>query len=177
MSEVTTVARPYAKAAFDFAQENNALDKWAEMLHFSACVAQNTQVADVINGVLAPESVADVFIKICGEQLDVHGQNFIRVMAENERLVTLPEVAQQFLSLCADAGKKMDVDIISAKKLTKVQLTKISAKLETRLERKVKLNCSVEPSLIAGMIIRAGDLVIDNSIRHQIERMSDAIQS
>lgn len=177
MSELTTVARPYAKAAFDFAQDNKALDKWAEMLEFSVAVAENEQVAEFITGVMAPESVAETFIKICGEQLDAHGQNFIKVLAENERLVTLPEVYKQFIELCAEATKEINVEVTSATKLTKVQQKEISAKLEKRLERKVKLNCSVEPSLIAGMIIRAGDLVIDNSVRHQISRLSDAIQS
>lgn len=177
MSELTTVARPYAKAAFDFAQENKALDKWAEMLEFSAAVAENEQVAELITGAMAPESVADTFIKICDEQLDTNGQNFIKVLAENQRLVTLSEVYKQYIELCAEATKEIAVEVTSATKLTKAQQTKISAKLEKRLERKVKLNCSVEPSLIAGMIIRAGDLVIDNSVRHQISRLSDAIQS
>ena len=86
MSEFSTVARPYAKAAFDFALEQGQLDKWQAMLQFSALVAENEQVEEYISGALASGQIADFFCNICGDQLDQYGQNFIRVMAENRRL-------------------------------------------------------------------------------------------
>ncbi|MDD8915474.1 ATP synthase F1 subunit delta, partial [Escherichia coli] len=101
MSEIATVARPYAKAAFDFAVENQAVDKWQVMLAFTAEVARNEQVTELLSGSLASEKLADIFIDLCGDQIDEHAQNLIRVMAENDRLSTLPEVLSQFIQLRA----------------------------------------------------------------------------
>ena len=102
MSELSTVARPYAKAAFDFALEQGQLDKWQQMLTFSAAVANDEQVAGFLNSSLASGQIADTFINICGEQLDQYGQNFIRVMADNKRLAVLPAVLNAFLELRAE---------------------------------------------------------------------------
>ncbi|UJF19337.1 F0F1 ATP synthase subunit delta [Vibrio sp. SS-MA-C1-2] len=177
MSEMTTIARPYAKAAFDFAVENKSLDKWAEMLAFSAEVAKNETVHQLLDGALTPEKVAEIFVSVCGEQLNEHGQNFIKVMAESGRLLALPEVSDQFILLWQELKHEMDVDVISAVALSKAQEKEIGAKLEKRLERKIKLNCSVDEALVAGIIIRAGDLVIDNSVRTKLARLNDALQS
>ncbi|MCE1658621.1 ATP synthase F1 subunit delta, partial [Enterobacter hormaechei] len=98
---------------------------------------------------------------ICGEQVDEHAQNFIRVMAENGRLLALPEVLQQFIQLRASLESTVDVEVISATELREQQLAKISVAMEKRLSRKVKLNCKIDKSVIAGVVVRAGDLVID----------------
>ncbi|HCZ8589559.1 TPA: F0F1 ATP synthase subunit delta [Proteus mirabilis] len=177
MSEIATVARPYAKAAFDFAVENQAVDKWQVMLAFTAEVALNEQVTELLSGSLASEKLADIFIDLCGDQIDEHAQNLIRVMAENDRLSTLPEVLSQFIQLRAVLESTVDVEVTSAIELTKQQLANISAAMEKRLSRKVKLNCKIDKSVIAGMIIRAGDLVIDGSVRGRLERLTDVLQS
>ena len=177
MSEIATVARPYAKAAFDFAVENQAVDKWQVMLAFTAEVARNEQVTELLSGSLASEKLADIFIDLCCDQIDEHAQNLIRVMAENDRLSTLPEVLSQFIQLRAVLESTVDVEVTSAIELTKQQLANISAAMEKRLSRKVKLNCKIDKSVIAGMIIRAGDLVIDGSVRGRLERLTDVLQS
>ncbi|EMK5745968.1 F0F1 ATP synthase subunit delta [Proteus mirabilis] len=177
MSEIATVARPYAKAAFDFAVENQAVDKWQVMLAFTAEVVRNEQVTELLSGSLASEKLADIFIDLCGDQIDEHAQNLIRVMAENDRLSTLPEVLSQFIQLRAVLESTVDVEVTSAIELTKQQLANISAAMEKRLSRKVKLNCKIDKSVIAGMIIRAGDLVIDGSVRGRLERLTDVLQS
>ena len=177
MSEIATVARPYAKAAFDFAVENQAVDKWQVMLAVTAEVARNEQVTELLSGSLASEKLADIFIDLCGDQIDEHAQNLIRVMAENDRLSTLPEVLSQFIQLRAVLESTVDVEVTSAIELTKQQLANISAAMEKRLSRKVKLNCKIDKSVIAGMIIRAGDLVIDGSVRGRLERLTDVLQS
>ena len=87
MSELTTIARPYAKAAFEFAVEHKAVDQWLEMLDFAAQVAENETMHSLVNGSVAAEELAKLFVGVCGEQLNEHGQNLIRVMAENGRLV------------------------------------------------------------------------------------------
>ena len=101
MSEFITVARPYAKAAFDFAVEHQSVERWQDMLAFAAEVTKNEQMAELLSGALAPETLAESFIAVCGEQLDENGQNLIRVMAENGRLKALPDVLEQFIHLRA----------------------------------------------------------------------------
>ncbi|MDT0594854.1 F0F1 ATP synthase subunit delta [Glaciecola petra] len=177
MSELTTVARPYAKAAFDFAVEKADIAKWQEMLVFAAEVAINDEMRNILASVLAPEKLAELFNSICAEQLNTHGQNFIQVLAENNRLSALPDISSQFNILKAEYDKEIDVDVTSAKKLTKVQVTKMSAALEKRLARKVKLICNVDPTLVAGVIIKAGDTVIDGSVHSKLNRLTDALQA
>ncbi|RJX66629.1 F0F1 ATP synthase subunit delta [Vibrio sinensis] len=177
MSDLTTIARPYAKAAFDFSVEKGTLDQWSQMLTFAAEVAKNEDVSNLLGGSIAAEQLSEIFIAICGEQFDEFGQNLIKVMAENGRLKALPEVCVEFLALKQEYEKKIDVEVISAVKLSKEQRTEISSKLEQRLERNVQLNCSVDETLLGGVIIRAGDLVIDNSARGRLNRLSDALQS
>ncbi|MCL1076350.1 F0F1 ATP synthase subunit delta [Shewanella dokdonensis] len=177
MAELTTIARPYAKAAFDFAVEHQAVEKWAEMLDFAALVSENETMKPLLAGVMASDRLADLFIKVCGEQMDAHGQNLIKVMAENDRLEVLPAVAQQFTELRLEWSKEVEASVVSATPLTDSQIAQISASLEKRLARKVKLNCSVDAKLIAGVIIKAGDLVIDGSVRGKLDRLSDKLQS
>ncbi|WP_272578976.1 MULTISPECIES: F0F1 ATP synthase subunit delta [Providencia] len=177
MSEIATVARPYAKAAFDFAVENQAVAKWQEMLAFTAEVTCNEQVGELLSGSIAPETLAKTFISVCGDEIDEHVQNLIRVMADNGRLTTLPEVLTQFIQLRDSLESTIEVDVISANELSEQQSAKISAAMEKRLSRKVKLNCKIDKSVIAGVIIRAGDLVIDGSIRGRLERLTDVLQS
>ena len=173
MSEFITVARPYAKAAFDFAVEHQSVERWQDMLAFAAEVTKNEQMAELLSGALAPETLAAV----CGEQLDENGQNLIRVMAENGRLKALPDVLEQFIHLRAVSEATAEVDVISAAALSEQQLAKISAAMEKRLSRKVKLNCKIDKSVMAGVIIRAGDMVIDGSVRGRLERLADVLQS
>jgi F-type H+-transporting ATPase subunit delta len=177
MSEFITVARPYAKAAFDFAVENQSVERWQQMLAFTAVVTRNEQMAELLSGAVAPETLSNTFIAVCGDELDEHGQNFIRVMAENGRLLVLPAVLQQFIELRAALESTVEVEVLSSSALNDTQQAKIVAAMEKRLSRKVKLNCKIDKSVLAGVIIRAGDLVIDGSVRGRIERLADVLQS
>ncbi|KAA8727006.1 MAG: F0F1 ATP synthase subunit delta [Ewingella americana] len=177
MSEFVTVARPYAKAAFDFAVEHQSLDRWQSMLAFTAEVTRNEQIEELLSGALAPETLSQTFIAVCGEQLDDAGQNLIKVMAENGRLRVLPEVLQQFIELRASLEAIAEVEVTSATPLSEDQQAKIAAAMEKRLSRKVKLNCKIDKSVLAGVVIRAGDMVIDGSVRSRLERLADVLQS
>ncbi|MBS0055397.1 F0F1 ATP synthase subunit delta [Yersinia sp. Marseille-Q3913] len=177
MSEFVTVARPYAKAAFDFAVEHQAVERWQNMLAFTAQVTRNEQIAELLSGAVAPETMSKTFIAVCGDQLDEPAQNFIRVMAENGRLLVLPEVLEQFIQLRASLESTVDVEVSSASPLNDEQLAKIAAAMEKRLSRKVKLNCKIDKSVMAGVVIRAGDMVIDGSVRGRLERLADVLQS
>lgn len=177
MSEFVTVARPYAKAAFDFAVENQSIDRWQHMLAFAAVVTRNEQMAELLSGAVAPEALSKTFIAVGGDEFDEHGQNFIRVMAENGRLVVLPAVLQQFIELRAAFESTIDVEVLSSSALSDEQQANIVAAMEKRLSRKVKLNCKIDKSVLAGVIIRAGDMVIDGSVRGRLERLADVLQS
>ncbi len=177
MSELTTVARPYAKAAFDFAVEAGAVDTWQEMLVFAAEVSQNETIVNYLSGGASVEQATDLFLKVCDEQLDSKGQNLIKVMAENHRLLVLPQVLDQFSELKAEYEKEIAVDVTSAVKLKAAQTKVISAALEKRLARKVKLNCVVDANVVSGLLIKAGDMVIDGSIRGKLDRLATSMQS
>jgi F-type H+-transporting ATPase subunit delta len=177
MSELTTIARPYAQAAFDYAVESKTIAQWQEMLIFAGEVAKNDSMKSLVTGAVAAEKLAEIFNGVCGEQLDQQGQNFIKILAENGRLQVLPDIAVLFGQLKADFDKEIEVDVTSAVKLKKQQQTDLSKSLEKRLARKVKLNCSVDPELVAGVRIKAGDTVIDGSLRSKLNRLSDALQA
>lgn len=177
MSDLTTVARPYAKAAFDYAVESQAVEKWHDMLFFASEVSKNEAIKVVLSSALAAEKLAETFNNICGEQLDQQGQNLVKLLAENGRLKALPEISALFTQFKADFEKEVEVDVTSATKLTKKQQNEISASLEKRLARKVKLNCDVNADLIAGVIIKAGDTVIDGSVRSKLNRLSSTLQA
>ena len=177
MSEFVTVARPYAKAAFDFAVAHQNVDHWQTMLGFASEVTKNDKMADMLSGALAPDTLAKSFIAICGDQLDANGQNLIKVLAENGRLRVLPDVLEQFVQLRAAEEATVEVEVTSASALNDAQLTKIAAAMEKRLSRKVKLNCKIDKSVMAGVVIRAGDMVIDGSVRARLDRLADVLQS
>ncbi|MDU8924965.1 F0F1 ATP synthase subunit delta [Pasteurellaceae bacterium LIM206] len=176
MSELTTIARPYAKAAFDFAVERSAVDKWTAMLGFTAQVVENEQVKEFLTSSFSANKVADTVISICGEQLDQYGQNLIRLMAENKRLTVLPAVFEEFQRYVEEHNATVEVQVTSAQPLNATQEQKIAAAMEKRLARKVKLNCNVDNSLIAGVIIRTDDFVIDGSSRGQLTRLANELQ-
>lgn len=181
MSELTTIARPYAKAAFDFAVEQStsdksAVEKWNEMLGFLAELVKNETMQNYLTGSLSAQKLADTVISICGEQLDQYGQNLVRLMAENKRLTVLPTVFKLYQHYVEEYQAITEVQAISAQPLNVTQQDKIAAAMEKRLARKVKLNCSVDNSLIAGVIIRTDDFVIDGSSRGQLTRLASELQ-
>jgi len=177
MSELTTVARPYAKAAFDFALEAKAVDSWLAQLTFAAEVAKDDTIIGYLTGGASVEQAQTLFINVCGEQIDEKGQNFIKVLAENERLLVLPQVLEQYAALKAEYEQEVTVDVTSAVKLKVAQTKTLSAALEKRLARKVKLNCIVDKSIVSGLIIQAGDMVIDGSVQGKLSRLATTLQS
>lgn len=177
MSELTTVARPYAKAAFEYAVEANSVDNWLTMLVFAAHVSEDETMASYLSGGASVEQAQDLFLKVCEDQLDSNGQNLIKVMAENGRLLVLPQVVTQFSELKAEYEKEIAVDVTSAVELTADQVTTLSAALEKRLARKVKLNCMVDATVVSGLVIKAGDMVIDGSVRGKLSRLATTMQS
>ncbi len=176
MSELTTTARPYARAAFDIAKANGEQEKWTEMLTFMAVVAYDPNMRAVLDSPrLSQQQAAELFISVCEEQIDVRGKNFIKLLAENDRISLLPEIAALYQHYRAEAEGTVDAEVISASDVSESQLSKIAASLKQRLGKEVHLTSKIDESLIGGAIIRAGDLVIDGSVRGRLNKLSTAL--
>ncbi|MDR2195085.1 MAG: F0F1 ATP synthase subunit delta [Gallionellaceae bacterium] len=176
MAEAITIARPYAQAAFDEASRAGKLKDWSDMLQSLAEAAANAEVREVITSPRVPrKQVEGLMLALGGKQLDVTQQNFIRVLAENQRLTILTEIAALFEMLRADAEKNVDVTVTSAFDLNDTQKQKIAAAMKARTGREVRLHCEIDKSLLGGVVIRAGDQVIDGSARTRLSELAHAL--
>jgi F-type H+-transporting ATPase subunit delta len=172
VAERATIARPYAKAAFEYARDARAFPEWSRGLKVCAEIVSDPRVAELVkNPELTPAAVADFIIGVAGATLDRGLQNFVRTLAENRRLLLLAEIAAHFEAMRAQVENTADVEVISAVKLDDAQTVKLTAALTARLKRRVKMRNSVDPTLLGGAVIRAGDLVIDGSLKGRLERL------
>ncbi len=171
--ERTTLARPYAEAVFRLARERQNLAAWSEMLALAAAVARDPQMSRLVDNPRVPrERFVEFFLDVCGKKLDQDGGNFIRLLTENHRLALLPEIATLFEALRADAETRVEAEVVSATAVGAEQLKTIAAALKQRLGRDVTLATRLDPSLIGGIVIRAGDLVIDGSVRGKLSALA-----
>ncbi|AOE88284.1 F0F1 ATP synthase subunit delta [Pseudomonas sp. TCU-HL1] len=178
MAELTTLARPYAKAAFEYAQAHQQLAAWSAMLGLAAAVSLDDTMQRVLKAPrLTSAEKANSFIEAVGDKFDAQAQNFIHVVSENGRLVLLPEIAEQFELYKAEQEKSVDVEVTSAFALSEEQQDKLAKVLSARLSREVRLHAAEDSSLIGGVVIRAGDLVIDGSVRGKIAKLAEALKS
>ncbi|ATJ84759.1 F0F1 ATP synthase subunit delta [Halomonas beimenensis] len=179
MAELSTVARPYAKAAFERAVESQALDDWSGMLTTVARVVENDDMRRRVlgNPRLSSAQRADTLIEICGDAVNDDVRNFVRLVGEKGRLLALPAIAEQFELLKAQQEKRMDVDIVSAFPLDDAQQEKLASALAKRLNREISITTQVDASLLGGVILRAGDTVIDGSVRGRLNRLHEALSA
>ena len=176
MSEAITIARPYAQAAFDEAQKLNSLKAWSELLINLAELANQAEVQAVIsNPKVSRAQLFGLMEALMGTTASVQQRNFVHVLAENQRLSVLPEIAATFEALKAEAEKTVNVVVDSAFELSAVQQEKIVASMKKRMGREVKLTCNVKKDLLGGVVIRAGDKVIDGSARTRLGEMAVAL--
>jgi F-type H+-transporting ATPase subunit delta len=172
MAERATIARPYAKAAFAAAQEQGRLAEWSRWLGNAreVVLSEEFRLLESSPGVSTAQ-LAELIAGICGADLDAQGQALLGLLTENGRLDFLPEIATQFKALEAEAQNVADVEIVSATTLGDEQKARLAAALRTRLRRDVRLQCSVDPGLIGGAVVRSGDLLIDGSLKGKLERL------
>lgn len=173
MADKSTIARPYAKAAFEEARDLGRLGPWSDALRTAAVIISDSRVEALVgNPRVTPEELAALVIEIAGSALDEEGRNFVRTLADNRRLPLLPEISARFDELKSEAEGVVEVTVTSAAPLDDSQRGKLSAALERRLGRSVRLQCATDPALIGGAVLRAGDLVIDGSLRGRLERIA-----
>jgi F-type H+-transporting ATPase subunit delta len=176
MAEKMTVARPYARAVFGVARDNDALAGWSAFLERGAAAAADARIQGLIgNPAVSRESLAELFAELCGESAGKEGLNFLRLLADNGRMAWLPEIAAEYERLRAEAENIVDVQLTSAVALDEQQRESFAASLKRRLGREVRLHCDTDAKLLGGAIIRAGDLVIDGSLFGRLQRLAGAV--
>lgn len=177
MAELSTIARPYAKAAFERALDTKSLDSWQQALTTLAVVGEQPEIRALFkNPKVSSVQLVKLLLELSGSS-GLEFANFIQLMADAGRLTALPEIAALFIQHRADYEQTAEVSVASAIALDKAQQTKLGQVLERKLGRKVRLNCSVDSSLLAGVVVRAQDLVIDGSLRGRLNSLADALHS
>ena len=178
MAEPSTVARPYAEAAFRLADEAGSLAKWSEMLAGLAAVAQDARVrAAIADPNRSDAQAAGVFISVLGGRLSGDAENFVRVLAQNDRLGLLAEIREQFEALKNEREGVVEADVHSAFELSEAQLADLVQRLEKKTGRKVRARVNVDKELIGGVKVVLGDKVIDGSARAQLGALETALKA
>jgi F-type H+-transporting ATPase subunit delta len=178
MAELTTIARPYAEAAFRIARDANALPAWSEMLRFLAEVAAEPRAAGALdNPKLTAADKSALLLSIGGERLDAMGRNFVRVLVDADRIAALPQIRMLFDALKNDADGVAKARIDTAFPLTDAQAADLKTALEKRFGRKIETTINVDPALGGGARITVGDTVIDGTIEAQLAAMSTQLRA
>ena len=176
MAELTTLARPYAKAAFEYAIEAKQLAEWSEMLGFAAQVVSDEAMQQLLTSPhFTKENQKDAMLKVCEDKLNANGVNFIKLLAQNGRLLALPEIEVLFNFLRSEFEKTIEAQITSATELNEQQIAQLKEKLAAKLGRQVEIGVEVNADLLGGLIIQAEELVIDGSVRGKLAKLSDTL--
>lgn len=178
MASFNTLARPYAKAAFEVASSANKLDAWSSMLAVAAAVVSEPVFAErVRNPALTDERKAEDLLMVCEGYVDAEFANLARTLAEHDRLPLIPVIAELYEQHKAEHDRSVSVEVESAFELTADQQQTLATALSKRLDRTVTPHVTINPSLIGGVLIRAGDLVIDGSVRGKLAKLAEALKS
>lgn len=173
MAELSTIARPYAVAAYKLGKEQKALAKWSDMLGFATQVANDTKMQVYIND---PKVVASdlqaTFLKVCGDKLNENAQNLIKVLVEYGRLSILPAITAAFEELKAQDEGVLEAQIIAATKLSAAETKDLVKRLEQKFGKKVEATVLVDAEIIGGIKIIVGDTVIDASVKNQLQNLA-----
>ncbi len=177
MAELLTLARPYARAAFESARETNSINDWSDRLGTLAAISSESKILDQLNNPsLSASKHITLLTEVIGEALPQGMANFLKVLSINSRLTLLPAIFSLFEEYKADIQKIIDVDIFSAFDVKEKYLEKLSNRLARHLEREVNLRKHIDPSLMGGILIRAGDTVIDGSVKGRLAMLAEAME-
>ena len=178
MAELITLARPYAKAAFERAKAQQALAEWAEVLNAAGQVAADEATRQLLTDPgLAEQKKAEVILECTGQTVSEEQRNFLMILADNRRLALLPEIATLFNSFRAELERTIDINVSSAFELTDAQQQQLAQALSKKLDRNVRIDATLAKSLIGGLVVRTGDLVIDASVRGKLTKLAESLGS
>ncbi|CAK0751060.1 ATP synthase subunit delta [Gammaproteobacteria bacterium] len=177
MSDKITIARPYARAVFEQAQREDALESWSEMLTLAAHVVEDPVISGLLdNPLIGRDQIAGMIFGVVGEHFSEQGRNLIRVLAMNDRIVVLPEIAALFDAQKSEVENKLEAEVVSAYPMNDTQEQILTQALGKRFGRTVKITTRVDQNLIGGVIVRAGDVVIDGSLRAGLAQMASELR-
>ena len=178
MAELSTLARPYAKAAFEYARERGSLEQWAQQLSETAAVVSDERVAAVLDDpALTAEQQVRTLVDLCGDSMGAELRNFLAVLAANKRIALLPEILAQFNRFKAGLEQSVEVEVVSAFELPQETSDRLAAALGKKLEREVRVSTRTDEHLLGGVLIRAGDMVIDGTVRGRLNKLAEAVTS
>jgi F-type H+-transporting ATPase subunit delta len=176
MSDLTGIARPYARAVYELAKEKDSFDKWTDMMTFLSTVVQDEAMIEALDSPkMTDAQKAELLETVSEGQLDDQGKNFINVLSENDRLSLIPEICTLYEAYRDEDKGVIEAEVISAQALSKDDEKKLAAALNKRLGCEVKIVSKVDESLLGGAIIHAGDLVIDGSIQGRLGELATAL--
>jgi F-type H+-transporting ATPase subunit delta len=176
MLEKTTIARPYARAAFEVAAEEDAFKSWSELLHILALAVADPQMSPLLhNPRVSDEQLLDIVNSLVGQAPGDSQQRFIRLLIDNGRLQYATQIEELFEQSRLDAEGMARVNVIAAHSLESAQKEKIKAAMTKRLDKQIELSAETDEKLIGGAVIRYGDSVIDASIRGQLEALRNQL--
>jgi len=175
--ELTTIARPYAEAAYKLARETDAVDHWSQALGLLAAVAGDPEMArQIANPTVPRERLRDLILEVCGDALPGQARNLVHLLADNARLGAIDEIARLFEELRIRQRGVRQVTVRTAYGLDASEEASLAKVLKAHLGTDIELGIEEDASLIGGIEIRAGDLVIDGSIRGKLQRLATELQ-
>ncbi|MEN9750867.1 MAG: F0F1 ATP synthase subunit delta [Betaproteobacteria bacterium] len=178
MAEISTIARPYAVAAFNLAKEKKALKEWSEMLKFLAQVSQDERMHTFINdSKVSDEEREKSLIKIAAKRLNEYGENLIKLLIEYKRVNLLPEISLAFEALKATDEGTLEAEIIVASKPTDKEVDSLVKSLEKKFNKKIDAKVTIDEAIIGGTKVIVGDTVIDASVREQLQNLAYALKA
>ncbi len=173
MSDFTTAARPYANAVYDIAFETSSLESWGDALANLATVIADAQMNELLDSPeLGKNQKGELVIQVLGDKLTEKQQNLVKLMAENGRLKLMADVLEQFEVARAKAENKIEAEVISAFELSEQQTNELVNTLKNKLGKDITLTVTIDESLIGGVIIKAGDTIIDASMKSQLDSLA-----
>lgn len=178
MAEAITVARPYAEAVYKLAVNNQGLSEWSKMLQLAAAIAEDDGVKRLIgNPVISAKQLGEIFLDIGKNKFNSGARNLIMLLADNKRILVLPQISQLFEQLKAQHEGVLEAKIVSAFAMEGRQLKKLIEDLERKFKRKIEAQVSIDSGLIGGVKVEIGDEILDASIRGKLEAMAVALKS
>jgi len=176
MSNLATLARPYAKAAFELAQADGALAAWSDMLALSGAMVAEPELERLLESPqVGNDRVVAVMADAAGERFDKRFRDYLSVVASNGRLALLPQIGERFRELREAAEKRLSVRVVSAVPLDEAQAARLREALSNRFEREIELHNEIDAGVIGGAVVYAGDQVIDGSLRGRLQKLSSRL--